>query len=611
MSIDIQQRATKELQGKIRIGIHLGDITFEGEDVFGDGVNIASRIQSIADPGGIYISESLQKAIRVKSSIHTKYLGEINLKNVDYLVKTYAVQEDGLPVPSPAKIKSLKKKTLKDRIFGSAISYIIFLFLLVSIVWGIRSNFFIDESEKPTLMIFPLENNTGSDTIDYLTSGIHRSLIGEIGKIGELNIISPYTSKWYKNSGKSLKEMAQETKADYIAQPALSCIGDNICLNIILTKIGSKEEQILTDDYYSEKSQIFNMYNDITKKISKKINIILSPEEEKLLAESIDVDPEAYEAYLKGQYNWEKLDRESMEKAVKYFQLAIEIEPEWADPYAGLANSWFTFGSLFRTRPKSVTLPKVYYYVGKALELDSNSAQAHYVKALVAVWTDFDWEQGEKEFLKVIELNPNDALNRMYYSHLLDILRRYDESKIQANQALKLDPLKPLVLALYPQGHGERNNQFQIQLLEKAISIDPNYRFAERRLANLHMHEAYANGDYEKWIESWEKKVKGWNDEGRAAVIKVFYEKGHIAAIHEMFRMNEKYGNDCRMSGRIKAERYLKLGKQDKAMDCLENDYEMRDMSITYTTTNKRLYDQLKDNPRYIELLKKMNLPLP
>ena len=108
------------------------------------------------------------------------------------------------------------------------------------------------------------------------------------------------------------------------------------------------------------------------------------------------------------------------------------------------------------------------------------------------------------------------------------------------------------------------------------------------------------------------EKVKGlghWNDEGTATVIKVFHEKGHIAAIEEMFKMNEKYGNDCWMSGGIKAERYLKLREYDKAMDCLEKDYEMRDMSITYITANKGLFDQLKDNPRYIELLRKMKLP--
>ncbi|MCK5210605.1 MAG: hypothetical protein KAQ79_21375, partial [Cyclobacteriaceae bacterium] len=348
-------------------------------------------LQSITDPGGIYLSESLQKSIRGKSNIQTKYLGEFNLKNVDYPVKTYAVQGAGLPVPSSAKIKSLKKKNLKDRIFGSTTSYIIFLILLVSIVWWIRSSLFDDKSAKPRLMIFPLENYTGSDTLEYITAGIHNSLIGEIGKIGELNVTSTYTSKWYKDSGKSLKEIASEANIDYIIEPGLSCFEDNVCLNVIVTKVDSDEKQIWVEDYNAEKSQILNMYNKITKEISRELNIILSPQEEEFLATTRDVDPEAYDAYLKGQYYWEKLDKESMEKSLDYFELAVEKDPEWADPYAGLANAWGLFGTFLRVLPKSVTLPKVYKYLDKALELNPNSARAHYVKALNTVWTEFDW----------------------------------------------------------------------------------------------------------------------------------------------------------------------------------------------------------------------------
>jgi len=389
---------------------------------------------------------------------------------------------------------------------------------------------------------------------------------------------------------------------------------DSICVQIRLISAYPEEQQLWVEDYRIEKSEILNFYNKVTKTISNEINIVLTPQEESLLAEARTVDPEAYDAYLKGQYYWEKLNKESMEKALEYFELAIEIDPEWADPYAGLANAWNMFGIFFRVLPKSETVPKVYKYLNKALELDPNSAQAHYVKAINAVWAEFDWEQGEEEFLKSLKLNPNDALNRMYYAHLLMILRRSDEAKNQAKLALELDPLRPLVLGLYGVVmRNEGNIQSATLHFEKALSIDPNFGFAKSNLANFHMHAAYENGEYEKWIESWEKKVKGgghWNDEGTATVIKVFHEKGHIAAIEEMFKMNEKYGTDCWMSGSIKAERYLKLGEYDKVMDCLEKEYEKRDMSITYIATNKRLYDQLKDNPRYIELLRKMKLPL-
>ena len=496
------------------------------------------------------------------------------------------------------------------------ISFLILLSVFIGTGWWTWQELVVNNT-KPirNLVVLPFDNYTGSDDYEYFVAGMHSSLITDIGRISELTVKSKTTANSYKETDLSVPEIASEIGIDAAVEGSITCMGeDSICVQIRLISAYPEEQQLWVEDYRIEKSEILNFYNKVTKTISNEINIVLTPQEESLLAEARTVDPEAYDAYLKGQYYWEKLNKESMEKALEYFELAIEIDPEWADPYAGLANAWNMFGIFFRVLPKSETVPKVYKYLNKALELDPNSAQAHYVKAINAVWAEFDWEQGEEEFLKSLKLNPNDALNRMYYAHLLMILRRSDEAKNQAKLALELDPLRPLVLGLYGVVmRNEGNIQSATLHFEKALSIDPNFGFAKSNLANFHMHAAYENGEYEKWIESWEKKVKGgghWNDEGTATVIKVFHEKGHIAAIEEMFKMNEKYGTDCWMSGSIKAERYLKLGEYDKVMDCLEKEYEKRDMSITYIATNKRLYHQLKDNPRYIELLRKMKLPL-
>ncbi|MEN8251907.1 MAG: tetratricopeptide repeat protein, partial [Bacteroidota bacterium] len=376
----------------------------------------------------------------------------------------------------------------------------------------------------------------------------------------------------------------------------------------------SGEKQLWSQEYYVHKSQILNLYHKVTKQISKEINIILTPQEEVLLAETREVDPEAYDAYLKGQYYWEKLDKESMEKALAYFQIAIDKDPEWADPYAGLANAWGMLGSsMIRGLPKSVVRPKRYEYLNKALELDSNSAQAQYVKAIGVVWGEWDWEQGEKEFLRALELNPNDALCHMYYAHLLMILHRSDEAIEQANLGLELDPRRPLVLGLAGVVMmNEGDEQSAILYFEQALSIDPNFVFAKGNLLKLKLGVAYGKGNYKKWYEMWDKKVQGnWSDEGREAVLKAFHEKGHIAGIEEMFKMNEKYGNACYMTELIKAERSIYLKNYDKAIEHLEKAYEKHTLGASYMGTSFNSFDQLKDDPRYIELLKKMNLPLP
>ena len=203
----------------------------------------------------------------------------------------------------------------------------------------------------------------------------------------------------------------------------------------------------------------------------------------------------------------------------------------------------------------------------------------------------------------------------MHYAHLLMILRRSNEANQQANIGLELDPMKPLVLGLYGVVVCENNDDIQgaIQAFEKALSIDPNDWFSGVNLADAKMDDAYKNGAYDKWIELWDEKVKAWpwKTEGRTAVLNAFHENGHLAAIEEMFRMNEIYGNDCYMSGGVKTERYIKLGNNDKAMECLEKDYEIRESFLPYISPRFTYYEQLKDNPRYVEILKKMNLPLP
>ncbi len=470
-------------------------------------------------------------------------------------------------------------------------------------------------SKIRSIAVMPFSNYTGDEGKAYMASGLQDALISELGQLGTLRVISKTSTHQYANMEKTINEISQELNVDGVLETSLISLGEIIRMQLKLYCAHPVEQMVWSKEYDSDMSDILNLYNRVISNIADEIQLSLTPELELELGLGRQrIDPEAYDAYLEGQYYWEKLDQESMQKALEYFQQATEIEPEWADPYAGLANAWSMFGTIFRTLPKSVTLPKTYEYLNKALDLDQNSAQAHYVKALTAVWAEFDWEQGEKEFLKSLELNPNDALCRIYYSHLLSILRRYDEAETQANLALQLDPFKPLVLYL----HGmimSFNGDYKTanQDWEKAISIDPNFSMPAGSIIVYHMNNAFESGNYEKWIELWADKVGPnghWKEEGIEAVLNAFHEGGHIASIKEMFRMNAKYGNECFMTSGLKAKRYIVLQEYDKAIDCLEKDFEIRDMAITYITTNAFVDNQLKDKPRYIELLKKLNLPL-
>jgi len=492
-------------------------------------------------------------------------------------------------------------------------SLILIILIVLGSKWSLNQFGKLKKGPILSLAILPFDNFTGNDSLAYFVAGMQSSLIGDMQKVSALRIPSKTSSNSFKDSNTSIPDIATELNVDAAIEGEISCLGeDSICVQIRLIRAFPEEEQIWVQDYKIERGEILNFYNNVTKQISKEIDIALTPTEDLLLATSRTVNPEAYDAYLKGLYNWEQLNKESIGKALEYFQLAADLDPEWADPYAGLATAWGTLG-YFGIASRAVTIPKAYPFLNKALELDPNSAKAHYAAAILAVWTEWGWEKGEREFLRSIELDPNDALTHMYYAHLLMILRRTDEANQQANIGLNLDPMKPLVLGLYGVilKYNNDDDQGAIKAFEKSLSIKPDNIFSKINLAETQRELAYKNGEYKKWMEFWNIKVEGhWKTEGREAVLNAFDEGGHIPAIEEMFRMHDKYGKDCYLSEGVKAERYVKLGNLDKAAECLEKDFEIRESMLPYISAKYTFYEILKDEPRYIEILKKMDLPV-
>jgi len=335
-ALEIQKEAGKVLDHKIRIGLHLGDITREHNDIFGDGVNLASRLQSIADPGGIYISESIQKSVRANSNIKTKYLGQFRLKNVSYPVNTYSILDECLPVPTPSKIDRLTGKTLYYKVSRSPYTYIIIILLLIPNGWWIRNTIVHKNTQISSLLILPFDNFTGSDTLDYLFNGIHDAVIGDVGKISALRVPGNRTANAYRNAEKSIPEIASETNVDAAVEISVSCYGEEICFRVKIVSAFPEEKQLWIDDFYMERDQLSNFSKRIARKISEEIDVPLTPGEEKRLAESDPIDPAAYEAYMRGMSYWELGKKSDLDKAMSYFKLALEIDPSIEFAKAGL-----------------------------------------------------------------------------------------------------------------------------------------------------------------------------------------------------------------------------------------------------------------------------------
>jgi TolB-like protein len=458
-----------------------------------------------------------------------------------------------------------------------------------------------------SLVILPFSNYTGDETLETLVSGMHACLISDVKRLSGLRVINTTTSDVYKNAGKSIHEIADELKVEAAMEVSVLGIHDSILIQVSLINAFPEEEILWIEDFKEEKSKFLNLYNNITKKIADEVKIKLTPGEERLLAASRTVNPEALVAYMKGQFHWERIGKEDMDSALHYFQIAIDKAPDWADPYAGMAMTWSVIGGS-AYGPLNEAYKKTTEYMNKALDLDPNSANSHYIKAVLTVWPGWDWETGEKEFLNTLELNPNDALARVYYAHLLMILRRMDEAIFQANLALALDPLRPLVLGFYARVMWYAGDfSAALKQSEKALSIDPDNNFALEAVTNACLRI----GDTLKWYEKYRRRIYWSNEKYLVHMDSLFNKDGYFAVIKDRIKVNEEvYSRGGSISFTGQANRYLIMNEYDKAMDYYEKAYEEKLGNLAYLSLAVIDHPELKENQRYIALLKKMNLPL-
>jgi len=485
---------------------------------------------------------------------------------------------------------------------ATIISFVIIIGLVTfNIIGGTKH---LRAGDIKSLLILPFDNFTGDDQLDYVAAGMHSSLIGDMGQISSLRIISKTTANMYKNLDMSLPDIATELNADAVVEPTVVCYGDSVCIQIRVITPFPEEKQIWIAEYKEERSQIMNLYNRVTKQIANEVKVQLTSEEEQLLDESRIINSEAYDFYIKGLYYWDQFTPDALQLALEYFNKAIEKDPDWAEPYAGVAYFWVALHQ-FSMAPSSVTIPNIYSNLNKALELDPNSSFAHYINGLVAVWIGFEWDKGEREFLKVFEYNPNDVFGHMYYAHLLSTLRRIDEAVSHCRIALDLDPLNPMIqslatLVLANAGEYEE----AISMAKKVLAVVPN-PVAIVNLCGIYIILEEYRVSLELLIEFYE-----FEDATGESILKTYDEHGFHAAMEEYnTELELATGDNLPME---LGQNYAFLGDETKAMYWYEKAYEVRHPMLPYITTVYHDSGPFKiDDPAFDSLLLKLNLPLP
>jgi len=459
-----------------------------------------------------------------------------------------------------------------------------------------------------SIAVLPLKNLSDDREQDYFADGMTEALITDLGKISALRVISRTSVMRYKDTKKPLPEIARELQVGALVEGTLAWSGDRLRITANLVQ-ASPERHLWAETYERDLRDVITLQNDVARTIAQQIEVKLTPEEHARLSASPTVDPEAYKLYIKGRYFWVKRNLESFERAMDYFQQAINRDPGYAAPYSGLADCYALFGSSFDVgglAPNEVQ-PKAKAAALKALELDSSLSDAHNSVAYVKLTYDWDWQGAESEFRRSLELNPGYAHGHHWYAHLLLSSGRRDEALTESNRALEIDPVSPII-NLHLGWHFLYTKQYDraLEQLAKTLELDPNYALA-------HWYSGLAYEQKKVYADALREMGKA--KDLLPGNLAVQSDIGHVYAV------SGDQANAKRVIVELKTESghryvnqyelaltYAGLGQNEHAFESLESAYREHSDQLIYLKVDPRL-DSIRSDPRFTSLVRRVGIP--
>lgn len=478
------------------------------------------------------------------------------------------------------------------------------LVLTASLAWILHSKSQATPRIR-SLAVLPLESLSGDASQDYFADGMTDALIADLGQISALRVISRTSVMTYKRIRKPLPEIARELNVEAVVEGTVMRSGERVRITAQLIQVPD-EKHLWAQSYEGDLQDTLALQNNVARAIAEQIQVTLNRQEEAALENSKKVNPEAYDAYLKGRYFWNKRTGEGLKKAVDYFDRAIAADPNYAKAYSGLADSYALMGDWeYGLLSPRDAFPRAKAAATKALALDDKLGEAHTSLAFILDLYDWGWTSAEKEYKRALALNPGYATAHHWYAWHLMVMGRYGEGVAELKKAENLDPLSLIISAdLADALCVARRYDESMQQSQKSIAMDPYFAVAHfqlgQALAQKHRHDD-AIAEFRRAID-----LSGGNTTVESNLANAYAVSGRKREAMNMAKdLESRQSQDSSNAANI-ALIYVGLGDNSRAMIWLDKAYQAR---FNPSILLRPVFDPLRSDPRFQDLLRRIGLP--
>jgi TolB-like protein/DNA-binding winged helix-turn-helix (wHTH) protein/lipoprotein NlpI len=458
-------------------------------------------------------------------------------------------------------------------------------------------------AEIRSIAVLPFKPMAGSETDEYLGLGMADALITRLSQIRQILVRPTRAVLKYNVPDNDLAMVGRELRVDSLLDGRIQKDGERLRITVQLVRV-SDGASLWGETFDERFTSIFNVQDSISDKVTQKMLLELSGEEKRQLTKRYTQSTEAYQAYTRGRYHWNKRTEEGLKAAVKHYEEAIEKDPTYALAYVGLAECYALF-STYAVMPAKESFPKAEAAALKALDLDERIAEAHAALGVISYEYNWDWETADREFKRAIELNPNYATAHQWYGGYLISLGRFDEGISEIKRAQELDPLSPIINASVGWFHYfARRYDEAIQEGRKALSLEGNTAIAHYFLAQAYIEK----GMYDDAIAELHKTLSLAPDaDTLALLVRAYALAGDKEKARKTFDEIDRLAKRSYVPPFTLGVAYMGIGDNDRALDLLEKALEERSPNLVGLKTEPA-FDGLRSEPRFKELMRRVGL---